>query len=92
MYGKKGVNINNYLFFKKIRDLKGFLNIKPRNQDEKNPELDPCVMPASVPPELQVELIKQQSDDPLKAVKLNKPLLEFHCVYVSKKEFPNLRT
>ena len=49
------------------------------------------VLPASEPSELQLELIKLQSDDTLKAMYLNKPLLEFYCVYVSKEKFPNLR-
>jgi len=48
------------------------------------------VTPASAPSELQLERIKLQSDDILKAMYLNKPLLEFYCVYVSKEEFPNL--
>ncbi|XP_077976074.1 general transcription factor II-I repeat domain-containing protein 2-like [Styela clava] len=49
------------------------------------------VTPASAPSELQLELMKLQSDDTLKAMYLNMPLLEFYRVYVSKKEFPNLR-
>ena len=49
------------------------------------------ITPASAPSELQLELIKLQSDDTLKAMYMNKPLLEFGRVYVSKKEFPNLR-
>ena len=49
------------------------------------------VTPASAPPELQIELIKPQSDDMLKAMYLSKPLLEFYRVYVSNEEFPNLR-
>ena len=46
------------------------------------------VTPASAPSELRLELIKLQSDDSLKAMYLNKPLLEFYRVYVSKEEFP----
>ena len=46
------------------------------------------VTPASAPSELQLEL---QSDDPLKVMYVNKPLLEFYRVYISKEEFPNLR-
>ena len=49
------------------------------------------VTPTSTPSELQIELIKLQSNKTLKAIYLNKPLLEFYCVYVSKEEFPNLR-
>ena len=49
------------------------------------------VTPASAPSELQIKLIKLQSDKTLKAMYLNKPLLEFFRVYVSKEEFPNLR-
>ena len=49
------------------------------------------VTPASAFSEFQLELIKLQCDDTLKAVYLNKPLLEFYRVYVSKEEFPNLR-
>ena len=49
------------------------------------------VTPASAPSELRLELIKLQSDDSLKAMYLNKPLLEFYHVHVSKEEFPNLR-
>jgi len=49
------------------------------------------VKPASAPSQLQLELIKLQSDDTLKAMYLNKPLLKFHRVYVSKEEFSNLR-
>ena len=47
--------------------------------------------PASAPTEFQLELIKLQNDDTLKAMYLNKPLLKFYCVYISKEEFPNLR-
>ena len=47
--------------------------------------------PTSAPSELQIELIKLQSDKTLKAIYLNKPLLEFYRVYVSKEELPNLR-
>jgi len=46
------------------------------------------VTPASAPSELQLELIKLRSDDTLKAMYLNKPLLKFYHVYVSKEEFP----
>ena len=49
------------------------------------------VAPAFAPSELQLELIKLQSDDTLKAMYLNKPLLEFYRVHVSKEELPNLR-
>ena len=49
------------------------------------------VTPASAPTEFQLELIKLRNDDTLKAMYLNKPLLEFDRVYVSKEEFPNLR-
>ena len=49
------------------------------------------VTPASAPSDLRLELIKLQSDDSLKAMYLNKPLLEFYCVHVSKEEFPTLR-
>ena len=49
------------------------------------------VTPASASSELQLELIKVQSDDTLKAMYMNKPLLESYRVYVSKEEFPNLR-
>ena len=40
------------------------------------------VTPASAPPELQLELIKQQSDETLKAMYLYKPLLEFYRVFM----------
>jgi len=53
--------------------------------------LSHSVLPASAPSELQLELIKLQSDDTLKAMYLNKPLFEFYRVYVWKEEFPNLR-
>ena len=49
------------------------------------------VTPASAPSELQLELVKQ-SDDTLKAMYLNKTLLEFYRVYVSKEEFPKLES
>ena len=49
------------------------------------------VTPASAPSELQLKVIKLQSDDTLKAMYLNKQLLGFYRVYVSKEEFPNLR-
>ena len=45
------------------------------------------VTPASAPCELQLKLIKLQSDDTLKALYMNKLLLEFYRVYVSKEEF-----
>ena len=69
----------------------GFQNIK-----SKQVELDIFFIPfnvtsASAPSELQLELIKLQSDNTLKAMYLNKPLLKFYRVYVSKEEFPNLR-
>ena len=48
------------------------------------------VAPASAPSELQLEFIKLQSDDTLKAMYLNKPLLEFYRVHVSKEKLPNL--
>ena len=46
---------------------------------------------ACAPSELQLELIKLQSDNMLKVMYMNKPLLEFYYVYVSKKEFLSLR-
>ena len=49
------------------------------------------VSPAFAPSELQLEFIKLESDDTLKAMYLNKPLLEIYRVYVSKKTFPNMR-
>ena len=49
------------------------------------------VTPASAPSELRLKLIKLQSDDSLKAMYLNKPLLEFYRVHVSKEEFPNCK-
>ena len=49
------------------------------------------VSPAFAPSELQLEFIKLESDDTLKAMYLNKPVLEFYRVYVSKKTFPNMR-
>ena len=69
----------------------GFQDIK-----SKQVELDIFSIPfnvtlASAPSELQLELKKLQSDDTLKAMYLNKPLLEFYRVHVSKEEFPNLR-
>ena len=48
------------------------------------------VTSASAPSELQIEFIKLQSDKTLKAMYLNKPLLELYLVYVPKEEFPNL--
>jgi len=45
------------------------------------------VTPASAASELQVELIKLRSDDTLKTMYLNKPLLEFYRVHVSNEEF-----
>ena len=58
-------------------------------------ELDICsvsfnVIPAPASLELQLEFIKLQDDDKLKAMYQNKPLLEFYCVYVSKEKFLNL--
>ena len=41
--------------------------------------------------ELQLELIKLQSNDTLKAMYHSKSLLEFYRVYVSKEALPNLR-
>ena len=49
------------------------------------------VTPASTPSELQLKLIKLQSDDTLKAMYTNKRLLKFYRVYISEEEFPNLR-
>ena len=49
------------------------------------------VTPTSAPSELQLELIKLQSDESLKAMYLNKPLLEFYRVHLSKEEFSNLK-
>ena len=49
------------------------------------------VTPASAPTEFQLKLIKLKNDDMLRVMYLNKPLLEFYRVYVSKEEFPNLR-
>ena len=49
------------------------------------------VIPTSSPPELQlIELIKLHSDKMLKAVYLNKLLLEYYRVSMSKKKFPNV--
>ena len=64
--------------------------------ESKQVELDIFSIPFKVTPtsafsELQLELIKLLSGDTLKAMYLNKPLLEFYRVYVSKEEFPNLR-
>ena len=50
------------------------------------------VAPASAPPEIQLELIKLQCDDKLKALYLNNKLwLEFYRDCVAKHEFSNLR-
>ena len=49
------------------------------------------VAPASASPELQLDFIKLQSDDTMKALYQNKPLLKFYHVYISKIELPNLR-
>lgn len=49
------------------------------------------VTPSSAPSELQLELIKLQSDEILKAMYINKPLLEFYRLHISEEEFPNLR-
>ena len=47
--------------------------------------------PISALHELQLKLMTLQSNDTLKAMYLNNPLLQFYRVYVSKKEFRNLR-
>ena len=69
----------------------GFQNIKSKQLELDIFSIPFNVTPASAPPELQLELIKLQSDDTLKAMYLNKPLLEFYRVYVLKEKFPNLR-
>ena len=61
----------------------GFQDIK-----SKQVELDIFSIPFNVTPASASML---QSDDTLKAMYLNKPLLEFYRVYVLKEEFPNLR-
>ena len=48
------------------------------------------VTPTFVLSELQVEFIKLQSNDTLKAIYLNKSLLKLLCAQVSMEEFPNL--
>ena len=83
------------LFQKEWTDM-FFFNARFQDIKSKQMELDIFsipfnVTPASAPPELQIELIKLQSDDMLKAMYLNKPLIEFYRVYVSNEEFPNLR-
>ena len=69
----------------------GFQDIKSKQVELDIFSIPFNVTPASAPSELQLELIKLQSDDTLKAMYLNKPLLEFYRVHVSKEEFPNLR-
>ena len=69
----------------------GFQDIKSKQMELDIFSIPFNVTPASAPSELQLKLIKPQSDDTLKAMYLNKPLLEFYRVYVSKEEFPNLR-
>ena len=69
----------------------GFQDIKSKQVELDIFSIPFNVTPASAPSELQLELIKLLSDDTLKAMYLNKTLLEFYCVYVSKEEFPNLR-
>ena len=69
----------------------GFQDIKSKQVELDIFSIPFNVTPASAPSELQLELIKLQSDDSLKAMYLNKPLLEFYRVHVSKEEFPNLR-
>ncbi|XP_076811806.1 general transcription factor II-I repeat domain-containing protein 2-like [Clavelina lepadiformis] len=72
-------------------------SFKARFQDIKSKQLEldifsiPFNVTPGAPSELQLELIKLQSDDALKAMYLNKPLLEFYRVYFTKEEFPNLR-
>ena len=90
---RKSKEINNDKLFIFQKNLQRFSKIKSRNPDEtrKTQNWEPYVTPTSALPELQIELIKLQSDETLKAVYLNKPLLELYCVYVSKEEFPHLR-
>ena len=52
---------------------------------------EPFVTPTSALAELQLELIKLKSDDNLKVMYQNKPLLKFYHVYLLKEEFLNLR-
>ncbi|KAK0148945.1 General transcription factor II-I repeat domain-containing protein 2A [Merluccius polli] len=47
--------------------------------------------PADVPDNLQLEMIDLQSNDELKAKFNSVPLLEFYKLYVTSKDFPNLR-
>ena len=68
-----------------------YQNIKSRQLEPDAFSIPFNATPASAPPELKLELIKLQSDDTLKAMYRNKQLLEFYRVYVSKKDFPNLR-
>ena len=69
----------------------GFQDIKSKQVELDIFSISFNVTPASTPSELQLELMKLQSDDTLKAMYLNKPLLEFYRVHVSKEQFPNLR-
>ena len=69
----------------------GFQDIKSKQVELDIFSIPFNVTPASSPSELQLELVKLQSDDTLKAMYLNKPLLASYRVQVSKEEFPNLR-
>ena len=42
--------------------------------------------------QLELGSLCEYKYDTLKAMYLNKSLLEFYCIYVSKEEFPNLKT
>ena len=68
----------------------GFQDIKSKQVELDIFSIPFNVAPASAPSEFQLQLIKIQNDDTLKAMYLNKPLLEFYRVYVSQEEFPNL--
>ena len=50
-----------------------------------------CLCPAGIDHLLFFQAYSLKSDDRLKAIYLNKPLLEFYRVFVSKEEFSNLR-
>ena len=80
----------------KCSNLLDSFNARFQNFKSKQLELDVFfipfkVTPASGPPELQLQLIKLHSDDTLKAMYQNKPLLKFYRVCASKEEFPILR-
>ena len=80
----------------KCSDLLESLNARFQDIKSKQRELDFFfilfnVTTASASRELRLQLIKLQSDDTLKAMYQNKPLLEFYGVYVLKEEFSILK-